>query len=302
MAYTAFETINRRNLKNYHIDGPKAPTRIDRIRRYDGSMCDVTELETRAISFIRNNCEGLRFDLTSAERRELLDLDGTSIKSHQIPYNMEKDIDRLTLEIAIHRFMESGTANDAFDVYFCFLEMFVGPYSKTRKMIESLAEFEQNASSLLMKHRDHYSHSVYNFLIGLAIYESNTDYRKTYETFYGASAERQGMKSAHHFLMHWGLTSLFHDIGYPFELPFEEVKSYFDDSIHDVPFISYKNMDAYIKIPEELRSRYQRLGGANAATQNGILAEGIERLLAKRYHSRLPIYSNELCHEKRHTL
>ena len=51
-------------------------------------------------------------------------------------------------------------------------------------MVELLSEFESNASSLLMKHRDHYSHSVYVFALGLAIYEMNAEYRKTFSRFY----------------------------------------------------------------------------------------------------------------------
>ena len=51
--------------------------------------------------------------------------------------------------------------------------MYVGDYEKTRRMIELLSEFEANGSGLLMKHRDHYSHSVYVFILGMAIFGSN---------------------------------------------------------------------------------------------------------------------------------
>ena len=43
-----------------------------------------------------------------------------------------------------------------------------------------LSEHESNASSLLMKHRDHYAHSVYVFLIGLAIYKNLPAVRNAY--------------------------------------------------------------------------------------------------------------------------
>lgn len=75
--------------------------------------------------------------------------------------NMQMDIDRLCLERSIECFMETGIAEDAFSVYFCYLEMFIARYGKSRRMIELLSEFETNSSSLLMKHRDYYSHSVY---------------------------------------------------------------------------------------------------------------------------------------------
>ena len=50
-------------------------------------------LEGAALSFIRENCEGLRFDKSKAVSRNsgVLDTDGTSIKPNQIPFNMEKD-------------------------------------------------------------------------------------------------------------------------------------------------------------------------------------------------------------------
>ena len=68
--------------------------------------------------------------------------------------------------------------------------MFVGDYDKTRRMIELLSEFEENGSRLLMKHRDHYVHSVYVFLLGLAIYEANEAFRKVYNAFYHLEEKR----------------------------------------------------------------------------------------------------------------
>lgn len=60
----------------------------------------------------------LRFDWAKASSIDdgQFDQDGTSLKANQIPYNMEKDIDRPCLE------------------------MFVGDYEKTRRMIELLSE------------------------------------------------------------------------------------------------------------------------------------------------------------------
>ncbi len=162
-------------------------------------------LEGAALSFIRECCEGLRFDKSKAISRECdkLDFDGTSLKAGQIPFNMEKDIDRLCLENAVDRFLKSGKKEDAFDVYFCYLEMFVGDYEKTRRMIELLSEFEANGSGLLMKHRDHYSHSVYVFVLGLAIFEANKVYREDYQKYYGIPDEHE---AAAHYLQYWGLS------------------------------------------------------------------------------------------------
>lgn len=247
-------------------------------------------LEGAALTFIRERCEGLRFDKTKATDpdAENLDHDGTSIKAKQIPYNMEKDIDRLCLENAIDRFLKSGKKEDAFDVYFCYLEMFVGDYQKTRRMIELLSEYEENGSGLLMKHRDHYSHSVYVFILGLAIYESNKIYRDTYNEEYGIKDEKE---AACHFLQYWGLASLFHDIGYPFELPFEQVASYFEvvgDKREDRPFIAYHGLNAFTKLNKQTQRRlgeaYQLGTDKMLSSTDELFAYALYQKLGERYY------------------
>lgn len=226
----------------------------DAIRKYDYAS---DSLEGAALSFIRDCCEELRFDKNKATSMNVdsIDLEGTSLKKNQIPFNMEKDIDRLCLENAINRFLKSGKKEDAFDVYFCYLEMFVGDYKKTRRMIELLSEFEANGSALLMKHRDHYSHSVYVFCLGLAIYKSNEIFRKTYKEYYKISDEKD---ASAHYLKFWGLSSLFHDIGYPFELPFEQVSSYFEvegDKRENRPFVAYHELDSFIALEDNVKEK-----------------------------------------------
>ena len=220
-------------------------------------------LEGAVFNFIRERCEGLRFDRNKAVHMtdDNIDFDGRSLKENQIPFNMEKDIDRLCFENAIERFLKSGKKEDAFDVYFCYLEMFIGDYEKTRRMIELLSEFEANGSGLLMKHRDHYSHSVYVFVLGLAIYESNELYRNVYKEYYDIHDEHE---AAAHYLQYWGLSSLFHDIGYPFELPFEQVCSYFEvdgNKRQDRPFVAYQELSSFVSVDEELNGKISKLFG-----------------------------------------
>lgn len=221
----------------------------DAIRRHNYTS---DSLEGAAVSFIRDCCEGLRFDKTKATSMDAdgIDFEGTSLKANQIPFNMEKDIDRLCLENAVDRFLKSGKKEDAFDVYFCYLEMFVGDYQKTRRMIELLSEYEANGSGLLMKHRDHYSHSVYVFVLGLAIYESNKLYRDEYKKYYKIQDENE---AASHYLQYWGLSSLFHDIGYPFE----QVCSYFEvegDKRELRPFVAYHNLDSFVALNDKVKA------------------------------------------------
>jgi hypothetical protein len=84
----------------------------------------------------------------------------------------------------------------------------------------------------------------------IAIYETNENFRRAFNGFYHFSpdadhSEETG-KAAHFFLEYWGMTALFHDVGYPFELTFEQAIAFFeageDDRGKNTPFIVYKNM------------------------------------------------------------
>ena len=231
-------------------------------------------LKSAVNEFLHNRCVGLRHDAKIAKQEsETGALQGTSIMTNQIPYNMQMDIDKLCLENAMSRFLDSGSDRDAFDVYFCYMEMFLGDYSATRSMVELLSEYENNGSSLLMKHRDHYAHSVYVFALGLAFYETNSKYRCIYADYYGLTDQTE---AAHHYLRYWGLTALFHDIGYPMELPFEQVAAYFEVNREDrceKPYIAYHCLGSFAGSCNEVLARriYDRLGDTYNFTYEYIL-------------------------------
>lgn len=62
-------------------------------------------------------------------------------------------------------------------------------------------------------------------------------------------------------MKYWGMTSLFHDIGYPFELTFEQVMSFFDagdqDRAANIPFIIYKNMEKMTLLSPRAQERFE---------------------------------------------
>ena len=179
MGYTALRDMREINRERFGKDvGPFEPALWCNEKK-------PNDLKSAALRFLHVRCEGLRFSPDkSREERAKHQCEGTSYTADQIPYNMQMDLDRLCLERELETFIDSGAAADAYTVYYCFLEMFVGRYGRSHNMVEMLSEFESNASSLLMKHRDHYSHSVYVFALGLAIYDTNEAYRTVFRAFY----------------------------------------------------------------------------------------------------------------------
>lgn len=280
MGYSALDAMRTMNRMKYGIDGP-------RVSPFLPSEKLSGNLEEQCLLFLRERCERLGFDRSDSVHQRLEDLDGMGTQPNQIPLYMERDLDRLCFENAIHRFFHSSSAANAFDIYFCYLEMFVGNYRQSKKMIELLSEFETNTSAMLMKHRDHYSHSVYVFLLGLAIYQEIKPFAEAYNRYYRLCDK----DAPAHFLQYWGLTALFHDIGYPFELPFEQVKSYFGDTIKNVPFVSYRGLDPFISFQGNFE-RYQRLISTapgfdfspfEEKTLHAILAHNIAEKLGSTY-------------------
>lgn len=278
MAYTAFERMRQINRERFGTDvGPMQPKLFQ-----SGAGND---LKSAALRFLHERCEGLRFDAASEAAEADGPLLGAGLKAHQIPYNMQMDVERLCLEHELEKFFDSGVAEDAYTVYYCYLEMFVGQYGHSRRMVELLSEFESNASSLLMKHRDHYSHSVYVFALGLAIYETNAAYRETFRRFYCPDADEHA--AAAFFLEYWGLTSLFHDIGYPFEIPFEQVLAYFEvdkkERGQGCLYLSYHDLGALNRIDEPTGAHLEALFGRTFGTVDELLAFGIFERLGDAY-------------------
>lgn len=286
MAYTALEEMRQVNRERFGRDvGPCQPSLC-------GGGLLRTDLKSSALRFLHERCEKLRFDdrITGQEAADGV-FRGTSLKQGQIPYNMQMDINRLCLEKALERFIDSGVAEDAYDVYYCYLEIFFGHYGKSKKMVELLSEFESNGSSLLMKHRDHYSHSVYVFALGLAIYETNEAYRGIFKKFYRISTREDNReadrKAACLFLQYWGLASLFHDIGYPFELPFEQVMSYFEVDKQERGkgslYVAYHDLDALTRLSGAAARQFRKLYGRDFKDITEVLAMDIADKLGTRY-------------------
>ena len=281
MAYTAIESMRKRNEQRFGTDlGPMQPPLYV-------NAAQPNDLKSSALRFLHERCEGLLFEPAVEEEEARTGIyQGRSISAHQIPYNMEKDIDRLCLEKSLEAFIDSGTAEDAYTVYFCYLEMYLSRYGKSKRMVELLSEYESNGSSLLMTHRDHYSHSVYVFALGLAVYETNESFRTQYKAYYNLSGADESA-AANHFLEYWGLTALFHDIGYPFELPFEQVLSYFEVENQERGkgslYLSYRNVESLTELDEKARDHFENLYGKRFQTTSELFAHNITQKLGTAY-------------------
>ena len=291
MSYTAIEKMREVNRKRFGKDvGPFLPPPI-------GNEGKGMDLKSAVMRFLDKRCVDLRHDPKAEEREKDGHYEGSSIRPNQIPDNMQMDIDRLCLKNEMAKFIDSGVAEDAYTVYYSFIEMFIGKDGRSQSMVELLSEFESNASSLLMSHRDHYSHSVYVFALGLAIFETNAWYRKVFSRAYRFKDQGEGRESACAFLEYWGLTALFHDIGYPFEIPFEQVLAYFEVDEYeekkkekkkgrgtDSVYFSYQNVKTLTKIGEQDRERLAKLyGGRSFEDVAELLGAVITQKLGKTY-------------------
>lgn len=210
-----------------------------------------------------------------------LQIDQTQTKLTEKQQEQQKADEKLCFVNAFRRFLKSGRKEDAFTVYFCFSEIFKlfgRGYENTKKLLEMLSDHEYHSGELLSKHRDHYSHSVYVFALGLALYANDAYYRKCYLDFYGL--EENG-KAANHFLKHWGTVSLFHDIGYPFQLAHEQIKTYameiWGDKSASNPYVSYGNLQKFLEIEESLQLRLKESLGMETPVKdlNALLAYGL---------------------------
>ena len=296
MAYSAIEKMRKKNEQIYGMDvGPMQPALSD------GAAAGF-DLKSAALRFLHERCEGLLFDRHIEEEEERTGLyRGVSLAPGQIPYNMQMDLNRLCLERELEKFMDSAATQDAYTVFYCFLEIFFGNYGKYKKRVELLSEYESNGSSLLMKHRDHYVHSVFVFALGLAIYESNENFRRAFNSYYHfeqteartkddraqKNRNQESPGAAHYFLKYWGMTSLFHDIGYPFELVFEQVMAFFDadddDRTAKNPFIVYKNMKTMTELSPRAQERFEKMYGRKFRTIDEVLAFDLTKKLGPIY-------------------
>ena len=79
------------------------------------------------------------------------------IEDNKCEYNFNRKIDAMCFKTSLNEFLRTGTKEDAFEVYFCYAEIFktFGGYGNgIDKLLNLLYDHESKAATLLMKHRD----------------------------------------------------------------------------------------------------------------------------------------------------
>lgn len=137
-----------------------------------------------------------------------------------------------TIYESIINFLQNKTEEKAYEVYKSFFEAYwIGTQEKVNPFLELtqiMKNFEEYGGKLIEKHRDHYIHTVFVFLLGLSIYVENFNYRRSFDEYALNKANYPDFYDTKNeeFFYRWGLASLFHDIAYPLEIIVNQANEY----------------------------------------------------------------------------
>lgn len=153
---------------------------------------------------------------------------------------------------AIRGFLSDPMSTDkALEVYEVFSRSYwlVNNDDSIIRMINEMKEFEKKAGSLTEKQRDHFTHSINTFLLGIAIYIKNVKYQSFFNEWIKKDEKYSDYYQTKHeeFLYRWGVASLFHDIAYPIEISYNQLKSYLN-FISDKCGLSGNSLEASVFI------------------------------------------------------
>lgn len=136
------------------------------------------------------------------------------------------------LRQSVIEFLENETKDTAFSVYRSFFDSYritlEGQTNPFIDLLDVLLSYEERASTLIDKQRDHYVHSVYVFILGLCIYAQNEVFQAAFnaanldKSYYPFSYDTKGEE----FFYRWGIASLFHDVGYPVEIIGKQINKF----------------------------------------------------------------------------
>lgn len=146
---------------------------------------------------------------------------------------------KIHIQNALTMFLRNSNKENALLVYKVFFEAYwIGTQDSNnvfQELVEKMRLFEEHAGVLIPGQRDHYVHSVYVFLLGLAIYSQTKKFRTDFdETIKTSGYKDYYTTNNEEFFYRWGIAALFHDIAYPIEITIKQINTYID-------FISFYN-------------------------------------------------------------
>jgi len=138
------------------------------------------------------------------------------------------------LRQAVIEFLENETKANAFAVYESFFDSYritlEGDKNPFIDLLDVLRSYEENAATLIAKQRDHYIHSVNVFILGLSIYSQNANFRAAFDSANMDKTKYPFSYDTKHeeFFYRWGISSLFHDVGYPVEIIGKQISKFME--------------------------------------------------------------------------
>lgn len=133
---------------------------------------------------------------------------------------------------AVIEFLENESKETAFAVYRSFFDSYritlEGKTNPFIDLLDVLLSYEERASTLIDKQRDHYVHSVNVFLLGLCFYSQNPVFRTAFTNVHLDKSSYANSYDTKHeeFFYRWGIASLFHDVGYPVEIVGKQINKF----------------------------------------------------------------------------
>lgn len=214
------------------------------------------------------------------------------------------------LEAGIDVFLENENAYNAYEIYQTFFMIYqITAENKSDKvtndsvvnepntlldLVKIMKKYEENTGDLIEKQRDHFIHSVNVFLLGLAIYSQNKNYRDAFEVYVTKSPYKKYYRineefSHEEFLYRWGVAALFHDIGYPVEIIGKQLNKFINDGVKSISstygadtaidFKDFNEFNTIVKIDpnfaDEYTKNYPRAKFLNLFKPTDIMAQKI---------------------------
>ncbi len=193
------------------------------------------------------------------------------------------------LEAGIDVFFDNENAYNAYEIYQTFFMIYqitsenksekIGPNSIVNEpntlldLVQIMKKYEENTGDLIEKQRDHFIHSVNVFLLGLAIYSQNKNYREAFKDYVVSSHYEKYYRideefSNEEFLYRWGVAALFHDIGYPVEIIGKQLKKFINDGVKSISssygadtaidFKDFNEFNTIVKIEPDFADNYTK--------------------------------------------